>query len=109
MDETALLCFGILMEEMANAVLGDTGDLALTEGASTEGEAVVPEDRNEGKGDVHDKDSDSMRVATLMGASTVATTRKKAASSGPRDSKRRKTNHHIVDGDTNPTHRPSTA
>jgi hypothetical protein len=37
MDETALIAFGILMEEMANEVLGETGDLAFTE-AAVEGE-----------------------------------------------------------------------
>jgi len=33
MDETALMAFGILMEEMANEMLGETGDLAFTEAA----------------------------------------------------------------------------
>ncbi|CDM33570.1 hypothetical protein DTO013E5_7421 [Penicillium roqueforti] len=32
MDETALLAFGILIEEMAKEELGETGDLALVEG-----------------------------------------------------------------------------
>lgn len=31
-DETALLCMGILLEETAEHVLGDTGDLAFIEG-----------------------------------------------------------------------------
>lgn len=33
MDETALIAFGILMEETAKEVLGETGDLVFTEGA----------------------------------------------------------------------------
>lgn len=32
MDETALIAFGILMEEASREVLGRTGDLAFTEG-----------------------------------------------------------------------------
>ena len=32
MDETALICLGILLEEMAEHVLGETGDLAFVEG-----------------------------------------------------------------------------
>ncbi|KAI0995859.1 hypothetical protein K3495_g12322 [Podosphaera aphanis] len=32
LDETALIAFGILMEELALDILGKTGDLALTEG-----------------------------------------------------------------------------
>lgn len=37
MDETALIALGILLEESAREVLGETGDLAFVEGA-TEGE-----------------------------------------------------------------------
>jgi hypothetical protein len=33
MDETALLAFGILLEEAGNEVLGRRGDLVFTEGA----------------------------------------------------------------------------
>ena len=36
LDETALLGFGILLEEMAGHVLGDTGDLAFVEGEEVE-------------------------------------------------------------------------
>lgn len=32
MDETALLAFGILLEETGREILGDTGDLVFTEG-----------------------------------------------------------------------------
>ncbi|KAF1845844.1 uncharacterized protein K460DRAFT_284043 [Cucurbitaria berberidis CBS 394.84] len=38
MDETALIAFGILMEETAREVLGETGDLAFTEAAEEEEE-----------------------------------------------------------------------
>lgn len=36
LDETALLALGILLEEMAGHVLGQTGDLAFTEGEEAE-------------------------------------------------------------------------
>lgn len=36
MDETALIAFGILIEETVREVLGDSGDLALTEAACLE-------------------------------------------------------------------------
>jgi hypothetical protein len=45
MDETALIAFGILMEEMAKEVLGETGDLAFTEAGDGEEErALASED-----------------------------------------------------------------
>ncbi|KAF2877815.1 hypothetical protein BDV95DRAFT_2593 [Massariosphaeria phaeospora] len=44
MDETALIALGILMEETAREVLGDTGDLAFLEGADDDG---VPEATHE--------------------------------------------------------------
>lgn len=36
MDETALLAFGVLLEEAAREALGETGDLALVEGEEEE-------------------------------------------------------------------------
>jgi hypothetical protein len=47
MDETALIAFGILMEETAREVLGDTGDLALTEAADEEEERVLAAEEEE--------------------------------------------------------------
>ncbi|KAF1360379.1 hypothetical protein EJ07DRAFT_45181, partial [Lizonia empirigonia] len=38
MDETALIAFGILMEETAREVLGETGDFAFVEAANDEEE-----------------------------------------------------------------------
>lgn len=32
MEETALIAFGVLLEELAREALGETGDLAFTEG-----------------------------------------------------------------------------
>ncbi|KAJ4312703.1 hypothetical protein N0V94_007304 [Neodidymelliopsis sp. IMI 364377] len=40
MDETALIAFGILLEETAREVLGETGDFAFIEAADEEEEAI---------------------------------------------------------------------
>ena len=42
LDETALLSLGILLEEMAEHVLGDTGDLAFVEGEDIDKAAHGP-------------------------------------------------------------------
>ncbi|KAF2832206.1 hypothetical protein CC86DRAFT_87407 [Ophiobolus disseminans] len=51
MDETALIAFGILLEETAKEVLGETGDLAFTEAAGEEEEehALASPDGDDGK------------------------------------------------------------
>lgn len=41
MDETALIAFGILLEETAREKLGETGDLAFTEAADKEEERAL--------------------------------------------------------------------
>jgi hypothetical protein len=41
MDETALIALGILMEETARGVLGETGDLAFTEAAEKDEEETL--------------------------------------------------------------------
>jgi hypothetical protein len=52
MDETALIAFGILMEETIRAELGETGDLAFTEAADEEEERVLAdEDEQDGRGE----------------------------------------------------------
>ena len=84
MDETALLAFGILMEEMADELLGTTGDLALTEG-----QIVVSED-----------DSDMLTAGAVTREDpTVPAEQEETVSAGNRKSKRRKTTHHPDDGD----------
>jgi hypothetical protein len=47
MDETALIAFGILMEETAREVLGETGDLTFLEGGEEGGEVASPVDEEE--------------------------------------------------------------
>lgn len=44
MDETALIAFGILMEETARELLGETGDFAFVEAAIEEEETVLDQD-----------------------------------------------------------------
>jgi hypothetical protein len=41
MDETALIAFGILMEETAREILGETGDFAFVEAADEEEEKIL--------------------------------------------------------------------
>lgn len=51
MDETALIAFGILMEETAREILGETGDFAFVEAANEEDEqAFDPGDEPEETG-----------------------------------------------------------
>jgi len=47
MDETALIAFGVLVEETAKELLGETGDLAFTEAAAVGDESPTesPSDR----------------------------------------------------------------
>jgi hypothetical protein len=47
MDETALIAFGILMEETVREELGETGDLAFTEAADEEEERVLADEDEE--------------------------------------------------------------
>jgi hypothetical protein len=47
MDETALIAFGILLEEMAKEKLSMTGDLAFTEAAEEEEEEALAGGREE--------------------------------------------------------------
>ncbi|KAJ5156442.1 hypothetical protein N7492_009245 [Penicillium capsulatum] len=58
MDETALLAMGILVEELANEALGDTGDMVLVEGESSDADdsavsdaEIAPQRRRRKRGD----------------------------------------------------------
>ncbi|KAF3049451.1 hypothetical protein E8E11_008284 [Didymella keratinophila] len=51
MDETALIAFGILMEETAREILGETGDFAFVEAADEEEEKIFGFDYEEKKTD----------------------------------------------------------
>ncbi|KAI1658164.1 hypothetical protein F4813DRAFT_55839 [Daldinia decipiens] len=63
MDETALLAFGILLEEASRSALGRTGDLVFTEGVATEQDGE-PED---GDDDDDDDDETVGFKASIMG------------------------------------------
>lgn len=52
MDGSALICLGMLLEEAAERVLGETGDLVFVEGAEDEGEGERDEGIWEGEGEV---------------------------------------------------------
>lgn len=56
MDETALMCVGVLLEEYMQAVLGDTGDLVFVEaGEEKEGSGnVAAQDANRKLGFEHE-------------------------------------------------------
>ncbi|KAH7401856.1 Mnd1 family-domain-containing protein [Phaeosphaeria sp. MPI-PUGE-AT-0046c] len=51
MDETALIAFGILLEETTREVLGETGDLAFTEAADKDEERVLAAGDDEDDGE----------------------------------------------------------
>ncbi|KAF1929591.1 uncharacterized protein M421DRAFT_124581 [Didymella exigua CBS 183.55] len=51
MDETALIAFGILMEETAREVLGETGDFAFVEAADEEEERIFGQGSEDEKND----------------------------------------------------------
>jgi len=51
LDETALIAFGILLEETAKEVLGETGDLAFTEAADEEEEPALSGQNEDGSQD----------------------------------------------------------
>lgn len=65
MDETALIAFGILMEETAREVLGDTGDLAFTEAADEEEERALAGGAEAAKQD--ERAQPSVRKASAQG------------------------------------------
>jgi hypothetical protein len=46
MDETALIAFGVLLEEATRATLGETGHLALVEAATSEEDEGFAEEAN---------------------------------------------------------------
>ena len=95
MDETALLSCGILMEEMADAVLGETGELALTEG-----EVPVAKFRNRGTKDmIRDGTKYNDDAASAPVNSEEWTAQKERVSRVRRDVKKRKIIHHKSDGD----------
>lgn len=88
LDETALLAVGVLLEEMAGEVLGETGDLAFVEGEDDgAGEGVLPEESTPSG----DEELDSTAVSEV--ASEAATLDNGSSDGDKRRRKRRKTKH----------------
>ena len=82
LDETALLSLGILLEEMAEHVLGDTGDLAFVEGEEIEDAAHGPA-----------KGPQTMHAESSKSASKTTTSAETSDSEVKQRHKRRKTRH----------------
>lgn len=82
LDETALLSLGILLEEMAEHVLGDTGDLAFVEGEEVDDAAHGPV-----------KGPRTMNTESSKSASTPTTSAERSDSEVKQRHKRRKTQH----------------
>lgn len=70
MDETALIAFGILMEETARETLGETGDFAFIEAADNDEENVSGvSDEHE---DYHADSSKSREVSIGLGSDSTS-------------------------------------
>ena len=82
LDETALLSLGILLEEMAEHILGDTGDLAFVEGEDIADPAHGP-----------GKDPQIMNAESSKSGSTTNTSAETSDSEVKQRHKRRKTQH----------------
>ncbi len=92
LDETALFAVGVLTEEMAGDVLGETGDMAFVEGEYDEveeaEEGILPEeDTSSGE-----EDPESSAAGSDF-ASEAATSDKESTDGDKRRRKRRKTRH----------------
>ena len=85
LDETALLGLGILLEEMAEHVLGDTGDLAFVEGEDLNDAAHGPA---KGPQTMDAEDAESSKTASSANASAGT-----SDSEAKQRRKRRKTRH----------------
>ena len=86
LDETALLSLGILLEEMAEHVLGDTGDLAFVEGEGIDDPAPGPAEGPQ-----------TMNAESSKSASTTTTSVETSDSEVKPKHKRRKTQHTASD------------
>ena len=91
LDETALLAVGILMEEMAREVLGETGDLAFVEGEDDEMTGTIGELHSEEPASSEEETSESS--ATESEVSSEVTISDEESSDGDSRRKRRKTRH----------------
>lgn len=90
LDETALLGLGILLEEMAEHVLGDTGDLAFVEGEDTSDAAHGPVKGSQTRSAEESESSKTASVATTSAETSDSEIKQKR--------KRRKIRHIPNDG-----------
>ena len=92
MDETALLAAGVLMEEMARDVLGETGYLAFVEGED-DGEIGAEEEVLIEEATSDEEESPESSAAASEVASGVTTSDQGSSSGDKRRRKRRKVRH----------------
>lgn len=98
LDETALFAVGMLMEEMAGEVLGETGDMAFVEGEDDVVEGADGESHPEDVTSSGEERPESIAVASEV-APEAATPDKDSRDGGKRRRKRRKTRQdHDSDG-----------
>lgn len=91
LDETALLGLGILLEEMAEHVLGETGDLAFVEG-----EEVEEQDRD--RSGEEEQQAEEEKLETRSSIATLGDIAEVASGSGERPKrKKRKIQHETED------------
>ena len=92
LDETALLAVGVLMEEMAGDVLGETGDMAFVEGEDDEVEGAEEGVHSEEAMSSGEEDLESTAAASEV-TSEAATLDMRSSDGDKRRRKRRKTRH----------------
>lgn len=90
LDETALFAVGMLMEEMAGEVLGETGDMAFVEGEVDVVEGAEGGSHPEDFTSSGEERPESIAVASEV-ASEAATPDKESSDGSKRRRKRRKT------------------
>lgn len=91
LDETALLAMGVLMEEMAGEVLGETGDLAFVEGEDDGAEGAEEGVHAEATSNGEEEDASTAAASEI--ASEAATSDGRSSSGYKKRRKRRKTRH----------------
>jgi hypothetical protein len=73
MDETALIAFGILLEETAREMMGETGDLAFTEAADDADEERASRGEGQDEHDEHDEDeAASVKTTGVAGSESTS-------------------------------------
>ncbi|KAF3005773.1 hypothetical protein E8E13_007244 [Curvularia kusanoi] len=73
MDETALIALGILMEESAREVLGETGDFAFVEAADDEEEKILDSQSGNAPADAETSGSEQMSRAASIASDSDST------------------------------------